>query len=246
MSKIKAAAGMIFERHEKKYRISEDTYSILSARLSEYMNRDKYGLYTICSMYLDTDDFLLIRRSMEKPKYKEKLRLRSYGVPDDDTKVYIELKKKLKGVTYKRRISVPYCQAKDYLLHGSRPDADGQILSEIDYFLNLYRPAPKVLLFYDRLALFGIENNDLRITFDQNIRYRADDLDPQLGSHGHALIGANERIMEIKVPGTFPVWLSKLLSELQIYPTSFSKYATAYRHLKTEEKNHAKQHNFNL
>ncbi len=243
MAKIKASDGMIFERHEKKYRISEETYGLLYPKLSEFMNRDKYGLYTVCSLYFDTDDFLLISRSMEKPKYKEKLRLRCYGVPTNSTKVFIELKKKLDGITYKRRISADYFQAMDYLNNRVYPDADGQILNEINYFLDLYTPKPKVLLFYDRIALFGIEDNNLRVTFDSNIRYRVDNTDPLLGDYGQPLILPNERIMEIKVPGAFPLWLSKLLSELKIYPTSFSKYASAYRHLSKEEKSHAKQHN---
>ncbi len=242
MAKIKATSGMIFERYEKKYRITEESFEMLYPRLLERMNTDKYGLYTVCSLYLDTDDYLLIRRSMEKPAYKEKLRMRSYGIPHDDTKVFIELKKKLHGITYKRRITVPYSEAKDYFKDRRPPSTDGQILREIDYFMDLYRPSPKVLLFYDRLALFGKEDKELRITFDKNIRYRTDNTDPSFGASGTALILPNERIMEIKVPGTFPVWLSKLLSELKIYPSSFSKYAAAYRHLRSEAKLNAEQH----
>lgn len=243
MAKIKVTSGMIFERYEKKYRISEETFEILYPRLLEYMKTDHYGLYTVCSLYLDTEDDLLIRRSMEKPAYKEKLRMRSYGVPNEDTKVYIELKKKLQGITYKRRISAPYADAAEYFKNRRPPQADSQILREINYFMDLYDPSPKILLFYDRIALFGIEESDLRITFDKNIRYRADDLDPLHGDFGIPLIEEGERIMEIKVPGVFPIWLSFLLSEHKIFPTSFSKYASAYRHLSKEERSHAEQHN---
>ena len=102
--KIKVRPSMVFERHEKKYLISEEVYQGLLKRLQEYTHPDQFGLHTICSLYLDSDDFILANRSLGKPDYKEKLRLRSYGLPQPDTTVYLELKKKLKGVTYKRRI----------------------------------------------------------------------------------------------------------------------------------------------
>ncbi len=235
MAKIKVSDGMIFERYEKKYRISEDTYKLLSDRLSEYMTPDKYGQYTICSLYLDNDNFDLIRKSMEKPNYKEKIRLRSYGVPSESSKVYLELKKKLDGITYKRRVSLPYGEALRYIENRTTEFDSGQIFNEITYFLERYKPSPKVLLFYDRTAFFGIEDKNLRITFDNNIRYRNTDPYPHNDGFSIPIITPDEYIMEIKVPGAFPIWLSKLLSELGIYPTSFSKYATAYTHILTKE-----------
>lgn len=235
MAKIKVSDGMIFERYEKKYRVSEDTYRLLSDRLSEYVTPDKYGQYSICSLYLDNDNFDLIRKSMEKPSYKEKIRLRSYGVPSMDAKVYLELKKKLNGITYKRRVSLLYGEALRYVENGTTSFDSGQIFNEITYFLDRYKPTPKVLLFYDRTAFFGIEDKNLRITFDNNIRYRNTDPFPHLGDRGEPIISQNERIMEIKVPGSFPLWLSKLLSETGVYPTSFSKCSTAYTHILKKE-----------
>lgn len=234
MPKIKVSAGMVFERHEKKYRLTEETYLRLSQRLREYMQSDQYGRHTICTMYLDTDDWLLVRRSMDKPKYKEKLRLRSYGIPDADTTVFLELKKKLDGITYKRRIPMCYAEAMWYLHGGEPPDGRGQILEEIDRFMKFYHPSPKLLLFYERTALYGIEDSDLRITFDENIRWRTDRLDFTLGDDGAPLLAPGECLMEIKVAGTFPYWLSRMLSELKIYPISFSKYGTAYRNYHKE------------
>jgi len=235
--KVRVNPGMVFERHEKKYRLSEETYLALRERLEKYLRPDQYGRHTICSMYFDTPDFLLIRRSLSKPKYKEKLRLRAYGIPSLDTPVYLELKKKLDGVTYKRRVSMPYGEAREYLLRGDPPAQQSQILREIDWFRGFYKPEAKVLLFYERVALYGIEDPELRVTFDTDIRWRMDRLDPSLGDEGRMLLNPGERLMEIKVAGALPLWLARVLSEMKIYPVSFSKYGNVYREYLKEEEN---------
>jgi len=233
--KVKVSPGMVFERHEKKYRLSEEQYLALRKRLEEHMRPDPYGRHTICSLYFDTPDFLLIRRSLSKPKYKEKLRLRSYGLPGPETTVYLELKKKLDGVTYKRRAAMPYAQAQGYLLRGETPEQQGQILREIDWFRDFYKPVPRVLLFYERIALYGLEDPALRITFDTDIRWRMERFDLTEGDDGRPLLQPGERLMEIKVAGALPFWLARMLSELKIYPTSFSKYGNVYREYLKEE-----------
>ena len=232
--KIKVRTSMVFERHEKKYLLTEQQYRQLLERLEGHTKHDQYGLHTICSLYLDSEDFILARRSMDKPKYKEKLRMRSYGLPGPDTTVYLELKKKLRGVTYKRRIPMPFAETERYLLHDEAPQERSQIMQEIDYFISQYDPRPRILLFYERIALYGVEDEDLRITFDRNIRWRAHDLSLSQGDEGELLLAPDLRLMEIKISDAFPLWLSRLLSELKIYPTSFSKYCTAYRRLHEE------------
>lgn len=232
MPKIKVKVGMIFERYEKKYRLSEEKYLLLIERLSEYMKTDQYGKHTICSLYFDTDDFLLVRRSIEKPMYKEKLRLRSYGIPTPESNVFLELKKKVDGVSYKRRIPLTLDEAEQYINDGKLPKEKGQILEEIDWFIKFYKTTAKVLMFYERTALYGIEDSSLRITFDSNIRFRTEQLDFIHGDDGIPMIESGEHIMEVKVMGAFPIWLSQLLAELNIYPTSFSKYGNAYRMIK--------------
>lgn len=234
MAKVKVTAGMVFERHEKKYRLSEETYQKLMEKLYEYMQCDQYGKHIICSLYFDTDDYLLIRRSIGKPKYKEKMRLRSYGIPTPQSTVFLELKKKLDGITYKRRIPMTFSDAIQYINEGKPPEENGQILEEVNWFMNIYKPSPKVLVFYERIALFGIEDNNLRVTFDSDIRWRSDRLF-EMVDDGTPLILPGERIMEIKVNGSFPCWLSRILSELKIYPTSFSKYGTVYRNMFMEK-----------
>lgn len=235
MNQIKS--NNTFERIEKKYLLSGKEYELLRNRLLPYMKMDQYGLHTICNIYFDTANYELARASIEKPVYKEKLRLRSYGIPTDNSKVFLEIKKKYKGIVYKRRVSMTLEEAVRYLRHGIRPAMDNQILREIDYFLHFYKPVPKVYLAYDRIALYGITDSDIRITFDQNVRSRLTDLDLAKGDHGKYILDTDSVLMEIKVPAAYPLWLASILSDLGIYPVSFSKYGTVYKENLLEERN---------
>lgn len=218
----------VFERTEKKYQIQQDTLDKFLAAIGPYVQKDKYGEYTICNVYYDTASDELIRHSLEKPVYKEKMRLRSYGTPKPDDKVFLEIKKKFKGVVYKRRISLPYEAAMRYLEHGEKPDMDSQILREIDYFIRFYQPKPKLYLAYDRIAFSGIEKKDLRITVDQRIRSRRERIALDAGDDGELLLEEGQYLVEIKTVDAFPLWLTEILAELEMFPTSFSKYGKIY------------------
>lgn len=218
-----------FERVEKKYLMTKEQFERFLKRTNKLITLDQYGLHTICNIYYDTDTYDLIRYSIGKPKYKEKLRLRSYGIPTKESTVFVELKKKWNGVVFKRRTSMTLAEAQDYLDHGVRPSKSCQIVKEIDYFLEYYNPAPKLFLAYDRLAFFGNENSEVRITVDQNIRSRTMELDLSMGDKGERLMEDEIYLMEVKVPGAFPIWLANILSELEIYPISFSKYGNIYK-----------------
>lgn len=224
-----AAAQAVFERHEKKYMLTKSQCMVFKKRIVPFMEHDQYGLHTICSVYYDTEDYQIIRNAGEKPAYKEKLRLRSYGVPRADDTVFLELKKKFNGVTYKRRMPMCMREAGAYLQAGIRPAQTGQIFEEIDWFRRFHQLEPKVLLCYDRIALFGKEDPQLRITFDTDIRWRSSGLDLSKGDYGKALIGPDKTLMEIKTLGPIPCWLSGMLSAVGAYPISFSKYGTVYR-----------------
>lgn len=221
----------IFERIEKKYLLSAFQYQALTKMIKHYMEIDEYGESTICNVYYDTENYELIRTSLEKPVYKEKLRLRSYGVPEEQTKTFVEIKKKYGGIVYKRRIELPHAEARNYLLHGIRPKArvNGQILKEIDYFKDFYHTVPKMYIAYDRIATYGKENPSIRITYDKNIRYREEDLDLGQGDAGNLLLKNGEVLMEIKVGGAYPLWLTDILANLKIYQVSYSKYGSAYK-----------------
>lgn len=226
---VKSKSGDVFERIEKKYMLTKEKYNRFSQALEQYMSLDSYGKHTIGNIYYDTDTYEIISHSIEKPVYKEKLRLRSYGVPKGEDKVFLEIKKKYDGIVYKRRISLHLNEAEAYLNEGIRPNKESQILRELDYFISYYQPKPKIYLAYDRMAYFGKEDSRVRITFDQNIRSRADDLSLSKGDKGNQLLKEDLYLMEIKVPGAMPIWLSKLLSNHEIYPTSFSKYGNVYK-----------------
>ena len=218
-----------FKRYEKKYMLAPDQFATMLAGMEGYMRADEFGRYTICNIYYDTDDYRLIRASLEKPVYKEKLRMRSYGVPDDRNEVFVELKKKYNSVVYKRRTIMTAAGAVSYLHDGAAPEREDQICREIDWFMHSYHPTPKVYIAYDRTAFAGIEDPELRITFDTNLRWRDRELDLRAGDYGEAILSPDQILMEIKIPGTAPVWLARLLSEAGAFHTSFSKYGTWYK-----------------
>lgn len=221
-------AQEVFQRYEKKYRITAEQYQELVSYLVTKMEVDSYGKHTICNIYFDTPDYQLIRASLDKPVYKEKIRLRSYGISQDKDPVFLELKKKYDGVVYKRRAVMRLKDAQKYIFYGILPETPGQILREIDYSCQFYKARPKVYLAYDRIAMAGREDPQLRVTFDTNIRARDYHLDLKRGTYGSPLLDKGEFLMEVKLLGSMPVWMSHLLSELSIYPTSFSKYGTYY------------------
>lgn len=225
---IEMGTVAIFKRVEKKYRINRQQYESLICLLHNYMVKDEYGEYTICNLYYDTDQYELIRNSLDKPVYKEKLRLRSYGTPNGNSKVYLELKKKYQGVVYKRRISMSLEEAQRYLEEGIKPKEQGQIFREIDFFLETYHPTPKIYIAYDREAYAGIEDPNFRITFDRNIRSRVHHMELEDEKTDLSLLLDTEYLMEIKVKTALPTWLVDFLSEQQIYPCSFSKYGSFY------------------
>ncbi len=223
----------IFRRVEKKYRISKAEKEQLLQEIGGYLTPDKYARSTVCSLYLDTPTHLLIRNSIAAKTYKEKLRLRCYGVPTEASKVFLEIKKKYKGVVYKRRIALPLKKAKGYLEKRIIPE-DSQIMREIEYAMKFYGfPQPKMMIAYEREAFYVKDVAGLRITLDSNIRYRETDLALEHGNEGIPIISDKEYIMEIKTGGAMPLWLSHALDKFKILPSSFSKYGTAYQ--KTEK-----------
>lgn len=218
-----------FKRYEKKFLLTQEQYSSILPMLTARLKEEKYGLHTICNIYYDTENFALIRNSVERPAYKEKFRLRSYGVPDDDSVIFAEIKKKSGGVVYKRRVDGNSSEILNFVSEGTSLNQNEQIQKEIQWFLQVNGPLPKVFIGYERRAFFGIEDRELRVTFDQNIRWRSDRLDLRKGDDGELILPDNNIVMEIKTPAAIPIWLVRLLCENGIYPVSFSKYGTCYQ-----------------
>lgn len=229
----------VFNRVEKKFLMDELIIDKFIRDISPHIMMDEYcknnRFYTINNIYYDTDNDALIRKSIEKPVYKEKLRLRSYGVPKLDSEVFLEIKKKYNGVVNKRRVILTLQQAYDFTVNGIKPQGkdfiSSQVIEELDYFIRFYKPLPKLFLSYDRVAMFGAENRDLRITFDRYIRTRRNKLRLEEGDFGELLIPENKILMEIKSSDSIPLWLTRILTKYEIRQTSFSKYGTEYTKL---------------
>jgi len=222
----------VFKRYELKYMLTIEQKEKIIAVMAPYMKLDKYGRTTIRNLYFDTDTFLLIRRSIEKPVYKEKLRIRSYSKANSDSTVFVELKKKYKHVVYKRRISIPEAEAMKWLSGEEHTNKHTQISAEIDYFLCYYSTLhPTVFLSYEREAYYSNDGTDFRVTFDDNILCRDNDLSLQKEPYGTSIMPEGRVLMEIKCSGGIPLWITEVLSKEKIYKTSFSKYGTAYKTL---------------
>ena len=227
----------VFKRKEMKYLLTARQYQGLMEELKDRIVPDDFPVSAISNLYYDTPDFRLIRTSLQKPRYKEKLRLRCYRVPNADTQAFLEIKKKAMGIVYKRRESLPYRRAVNYLA-GRGPGGDSQIFRELDWMLKSYQTlAPAMFLSYDRLSFKGREDPSVRLTFDRNILWRTTALDLSAGTWGEQLLSPGERLMEIKITGAMPLWLAEALSRCGVYPTSFSKYGKAYETLLWRELN---------
>ncbi len=226
------AVKTVFKRYELKYLMNEAQTKAVYDALAEHMVLDKYGHSSIRNIYFDTDDFLLARRSISKPLYKEKLRFRSYGKAENDSIVFVELKKKYKKVVYKRRLTMPLCEAMDWFTKEDGKAPETQIGEEIDFMRYRYpglRPA--MLLTYEREAYYAKDGSDLRITIDSNILARLDNIDLTADVGGHAVLPEGYTLMEIKTLYGYPPWLTSVLSGNQLYKSSFTKYGNAYKQM---------------
>ncbi len=227
---------MTFERYELKYLLTRQQKEQLLQAMEPYMKLDEYGRTTIRNIYYDTNSYRLIRHSMEKPAYKEKLRVRSYQPAHSDDPVFVEIKKKYKSVVYKRRLVVLENQAMTSFQEGLPLPVTSQIANEIEYFRAYYGTLkPAVFLSYEREAYYALDGGDFRVTFDENILYREEDI--SLGSeiYGEPLLGKDQTLMEIKTSGGIPLWMSHTLAQMHLYKTSFSKYGSAYQRMMAEE-----------
>mgnify|MGYP002521349877 CR=1 FL=1 len=219
--------GFVFKRYELKYLLTTNQYFTVKREILKRLTPDKFGENTVQSLYYDTPDNRLVRESIEKPIFKEKLRLRCYNLNDDDRDIYVEMKRKYDGIVYKRRIACKESEAKN--LFDGKLLQSTQIGKELGYFLSFYQDLqPKTLILYDREAFFD-KTSDLRVTFDKNVRYRNDDLNFYTSLCGKPLLSDGLVLMELKTGTALPLWLCDLLDKENIRKTSFSKYGTAYR-----------------
>ena len=220
---------VVMKRYEMKYIMSPEQTEYFKKSVEGHMKIDKFGLTSIASLYYDTPNYRLIRTSVEKPAFKEKIRLRSYGIATDTSPVFLELKRKAYGIVYKRRVQSTIPLVKKFFDCEGDICAGGQINREITAFRDYYQTlVPACMIIYDRIAYFQ-PNGDLRLTIDHNPRYRYDDLDLRVSMNGNSLLKDGYTILEVKVQQAVPLWLSDILTKGKIYKGSFSKYGEAYR-----------------
>ena len=219
----------VFKRYELKYMLTTAQKESILQAMADHMAMDAFGRTTIRNVYFDTDNYRLIRRSIEKPAYKEKLRVRSYTQVADEDTVFVELKKKYEKVVYKRRIALASQDAMAWVCRESACPVDTQISREIDYFINFYgKLKPTMFLSYEREAYYDTGGGDLRVTFDDHILCRQTDISLSSDVYGTPILPDGKVLMEIKCSGGIPLWMVRVLSRERIYKTSFSKYGTAY------------------
>ena len=220
---------VVMKRYELKYILSPEQTEHLRYGLEGHMEADQFGLTSIASLYYDTPDYRLIRASIEKPMFKEKIRLRSYGLATRESPVFLELKRKAYGVVYKRRVKTAIPLVEKFFDKEGDITSGGQINSEIRTFRDFYETlVPSCLIIYDRTAYFE-PGGDLRLTIDRNPRYRTDQLDLTVSMDGISFLPEGCTILEIKVQDAMPLWLTSILSSGKIYKASFSKYGEAYK-----------------
>ena len=220
---------VVMKRYEMKYLMNAEQTEYFKESVKGHMEIDKFGLTSIASLYYDTPDYRLIRTSLEKPLFKEKIRLRSYGIAEDESPVFLELKRKAYGIVYKRRVQSTIPLVKKFFDCEGDICAGGQINREITTFRDYYQTlVPACMIIYDRVAYFE-PDGDLRLTIDHNPRYRYDDLDLRISMDGNSLLKDGYTILEVKVQQAVPLWLSDILNKGKIYKGSFSKYGEAYR-----------------
>lgn len=233
----------VMKRYELKYLLNSEQLQFFMDHIIQYMKVDKYGLTSIASIYFDTPDYRLINKSIEKPKYKEKLRLRGYGIVTSNKPTFLEVKRKCESIVYKRRIALSEKDA-FALITSKEAKEKTQISRELEAFMETYKTLePKYMIIYDRLAYYQ-DNSDLRITIDMNPRYRTYDLNLHTSMDGTPLIENGGAILEVKVQHSVPLWLSAILSEGKIYQTSFSKVGTAHK-IEMKKKLQQKINSFN-
>lgn len=225
-----------FQRYEIKYLLTRTQKQAILEAMQPYMQLDRYGRTTIRNIYYDTENYRLIRRSLEKPAYKEKLRIRSYQKAGPEDPVFVELKKKYKDVVYKRRLTLPEAQAMESFRYGLPLPVRSQIADEVEYFRAFYgRLRPAVFLSYEREAFYALDGGDFRLTFDENILYRESNFSLGSQAYGIPLLGQGQTLMELKTAGGLPLWMSHALNRIQVYHSSFSKYGMAYQRMAAEK-----------
>ena len=229
-----------FKRIETKYVVSKENLEDLLTDLKEYLVEDDYPTSIISNIYFDTDNFDVIQDALDGNHRQEKIRMRTYlANPKIDSKVFLEVKSKDdEGIGHKfRLVSTPLAITNlmtDGKNHGQITDR--QLLQDIHHLRQRYDEGlkPRMYIYYDRFSMKeketieGYAYNKVRVTLDQNLTYRDEDVSLFKGNHGFPLLDEDTIIMEIKAPGKKPDWLQAILDKHGLKEQKFSKYSCAY------------------
>lgn len=223
-------------RFEYKYVLTKEQLSFLKNAIKGHLKIDNYGRTSIASLYYDTPDFRLIRTSIDKPAFKEKVRVRCYGLASETNPVFLEIKRKYQKVVYKRRIVTSEEVAEKFFKREIDSIDNSQISKEISYFRDYYKKLiPVCVIIYDREAYYD-DSNRIRLTIDENPRYRITDLNLHTSFNGIPILPFDGAVMEIKSQGSMPLWLTSILDTGKMFKTPFSKVGQAYIKHSSENK----------
>lgn len=230
----------VFKRHELKFLLSRKEHDSLRKAILPYMDYDKYGNsegeYNIVSLYYESFDKRIYYETVNKLRFRQKLRLRVYDNATLSSPSFIELKQKFKNVVNKRRTLIPLEDAYNILSEPYNRDvihhkyaSNPQILKEALHFKEFYNLEPSIVVSYDRQAFSGIAENekDLRVTFDYNLMCRSEDLELENGPEGFHFVDTDTVILEVKVSNSVPFWLARILSDFNFTKQGFSKFCTS-------------------
>lgn len=240
------------ERIEEKYLLTRSEKNALMKAINKRLKHDTYYKEEVLSLYLDTANFDLAIKSLDRPNFRTKIRIRAYNIPKRSTKVFFEVKSKLavgkQKVGNKRRLIIPlkdfyaYLKSGDGLERTAAIISDGdpqqiQVAKELNYLFKIYNLRPQVLIASNRTAFVGKEYPNFRLTFDENLRFRTTNLKLEKGGNGEKYFPTAQNpkrniIMEAKTMRAMPPWFVAELSKLKIYPTRFSKYGKIYQLIK--------------
>lgn len=218
----------IFKRVEQKYLLTKTQYQNIQNIINEHFEKDIYYQSNIYNLYLDNINNDMIINSIEKPPYKDKIRLRSYNEPKKNDGIFLEVKKKYKGTVYKRRLSLTLQEWYDYYNKDILPTHDQQIMKEIDYEIKYFNLKPYIFIAYDRLSYYSKDDENFRITFDTNLRSRKENLKLKDTKENIQYFDKEMYIMEAKSLYGLPLWFTNELTKNGIYPQSFSKVGSIY------------------
>lgn len=222
-----------FKRVETKYILTQKQEQAFLADLAQHMEADDFAQSSISNVYFDNPDFQMVADSLAKKHGKEKIRMRLYDLqPTASSQAFLEIKKKVEGIGFKYRLTSNPVSVTNYVLTGLADASivDDKVTEELHQLRQRYGTLqPKLVIAYDRQSYKGLDDKNVRLTIDRNLIYRDDRLSAYADRSGHALLPADQVIMEVKVAGDQPAWLQELLVKHGLEKASFSKYGQAYK-----------------